>query len=172
MIVTNLTRLLQLLVLGAAQILLFNHIHLFGYATPLVYVAFLLYFPLDASRTGTLMWGFAMGMIMDVFTNTPGMAAASMTLAALIQPMLLQLMVPKDVVEDMVPNYRTMGRWNHMRYALLITVIHHLAFFTLESFSYHDPIEWLITLGSSLLLSYLLILALETFRGKKNIATA
>ena len=46
-----------MLALVAAQLLVFNHIHLFGYATPLPFVYFLLRFPLNTERWSILLWG-------------------------------------------------------------------------------------------------------------------
>lgn len=165
MILRQLLRLFQFLLLAILQILVFNSIHLFGVATPLVYVAFMLYFPLNSSRTGTILWAFCMGLCMDIFTNQPGVAAASMTFLGLIQPAILQLMAPKEAVEDMVPNYHTMGRWNHVRYILLLCVLYCIVFFAIESFSYYDLHHLLLTMGSSTLFTFIVVLLLETFRG-------
>ena len=46
MIESFLKRLWQMAVLVALQVFVFNHIHLFGYATPMVYVLFLVHMPL------------------------------------------------------------------------------------------------------------------------------
>ena len=99
MIVTLLIRLLQMLVLIAFQVLVLNHVHFLGYATPMVYVAILLYLPWNANRVGTLFLSFVMGLVLDAFSNTPGLTAASMVFAGFIQPYLLHAMAPKDTVE-------------------------------------------------------------------------
>jgi len=168
MIVTFIIRLIQMLVLVALQVLVCNHIHLFGYATPMLYVLFLAYLPLDSNRIANLCWAFVMGLLIDVFSNTPGEASASLTLAAFVQWPLLHALVPKESVEDMVPNYRTMGKWNHIRYLFVLTAVHHVAFYLLESFSFFNPIDALISLGSSFALSFVLILVIETMRGRKS----
>lgn len=168
MIITFLIRLLQMLALIAAQVLVFNHIHLMGYATPMVYVVFLLYFPWHTSRVGILFWSFVLGFIIDFFTNTPGVAAGSMVLAAMIQPVLLNAMVPKDSVEDMAPTYKSMGRWNHVRHVMLVILIQQVAFFLLERFSFFQWKELLLSFLGSYLLTLILVLALESFRGRNS----
>lgn len=168
MIITFLIRLLQMLALVAMQVLVFNHIHLLGYATPLVYVAFLFYFPWHTSRVGILLWSFVLGMIVDFFTNTPGVTAGSMVFAAMVQPVLLNAMVPKDSIEEMVPTYKSMGRWNHVRHVMLVVFLQQAVFFLLESFSFFNPIELLLTFGGSYILTLILILALESFRGRNS----
>ena len=91
-----LKRLALFVVLGAVQILVLNHIRLFGLATPLLYVYFVITFQRNTPKWAILLWSFAMGLAIDVFTNTPGLAAGSMTLIAIVQPYLLELFVPRD----------------------------------------------------------------------------
>ena len=82
------------------QVMILNHIHLFGFITPLFYVYFLLSFEYNYPRWGILLWAFVMGVILDTFTNTPGVAAASMTFVAFIQPYFLELFVGSDASDD------------------------------------------------------------------------
>lgn len=168
MILNFFIRLLQVLALGIIQVLLFNHIHFMGYGTPLVYVALLLYIPSDANRTATLIWAFLLGTLMDMFANTAGISAASLTLAAMVQPSLLKASLPKDALEDMVPNYHTMGMWNHMRYFTVLLLIHHVFYFALESFSFFNLTDLAISAGTSFASSWLIIALMETLRGKKQ----
>lgn len=168
MIIRELIHLLQLVALVALQALVFNHMHLFGYATPLVYVCFLLYFPLNYSRCGILLWGFTAGLLTDIFSNTPGVGTASTTLVAMIQPVLLQAMAPKDCVEGMMPNFHTMGYGNYARFFIILIVVHHLLFFALESFSYFNPLHLLLSCGSSIALTTSIVWAIEHLLNRKS----
>ena len=85
------SRLLWAFILLVFQGLVFNHIHFFGYATPVIYVYILCLQPLNTSRYAWLLWGFAVGLGADFFSETPGLGAASMTLTALCAPPLLRL---------------------------------------------------------------------------------
>ena len=168
MIVTLLIRLLQMLVLIAFQVLVLNHVHFLGYATPMVYVAILLYLPWNANRVGTLFLSFVMGLVLDAFSNTPGLTAASMVFAGFIQPYLLHAMAPKDTVEDMVPTYRSMGKWNHVRYVMLIVLIQQVCYFLLECFSFYNYRELLLTFAGSYVITLVIVLALEFFRNRNS----
>lgn len=167
MILVLFKRLFQVLVLAALQVMVLNQIHLFGYATPMPYVLFLVWLPLNSNRIGNMLWAFLLGLIIDVFSNTPGEASASMTLAALVQWPLLHASAPKDCVEDMVPTYTSMGRWNHTRYVIILTFVHHALFFLLESFSFFHLRDLLISFAASLALSVVLMLTFETLRHGK-----
>ena len=83
-------------VLLLVQGLVCNHIHLFHCATPLLYIMFVLHFRRNTPRWQMLVWSFALGLGVDIFANTPGVAAGSMTAIALLQPYLLELFLPRD----------------------------------------------------------------------------
>jgi len=156
------------LLLVAMQVLIFNRIHLFGYATPLVYVYVTLVFRRNSSRWLVMLWCFATGLIVDIFSNTPGVAAASMTVAGLLQPYLLPLFVGRDNDADLLPSVRELGLGKYLVYASLLTVIFCLLFFTLETFNFFDWQRWGLCIVSSSALTLLLVLVMESFRKKKR----
>ncbi|MBR2882262.1 MAG: rod shape-determining protein MreD, partial [Prevotella sp.] len=56
-----LKRISFMLVLCLMQALVLNHIHIFGCATPLLYVYLVLLFPRDMAKWAVLVWAFVMG---------------------------------------------------------------------------------------------------------------
>ena len=102
MAIDTLRRALVFVVLCLVQALVFNHIHLFGYATILLYVYFVVMLPRNYPRWAALLWSFALGLSVDMFTNTPGMAAAALTLTGFLQPYLLQLFRPAIIVHKKI----------------------------------------------------------------------
>ena len=115
-------------VLLLVQGLVCNHIHLFHCATPLLYIMFVLHFRRNTPRWQMLLWSFALGLGVDIFANTPGVAAGSMTAIALLQPYLLELFLPRDSSDDLLPGVRTLGS-SYFWYSLIIVVIYCLLFF-------------------------------------------
>ena len=168
MIITFLQRLLWMLALVAAQMVVFNYIHLFGYATPLPFVYLLLLFPLGTERWDILLWGFVCGLLCDITSLTLGIGMASMTLVAFIQPPLLRLMTPKDAVEDMQPGYDTMGFWGYFRYAFLLTLLFVLAYFLIQTFNFFHPLDFVISMASSWAITFFFCLSFEALRYKIN----
>ena len=143
------------------QALVLNHFHLLGYATPLLYVDFALTFRRGTPRWSILVWCFALGLCIDMFSNTPGVAAGAMTLIGLLQPYLLEPFVPRDSADDLIPSMRTLGIGKFITYAMLLVVIYCLVFFALEAFSFYNWQQWLICTGSSIGLTLVLILVIE-----------
>ena len=123
-------------VLVLVQGLVFNHIHLFNCATPLLYIFMVLHFRRNHPRWSVMLWSFMMGLCIDVFANTPGVAAASMTFIGLLQPYLFELFVPRDSADDLEPSMRTIGVGLYVLYTLVIVLVYNLVFFTLETFNF------------------------------------
>ena len=130
----------MLLLLLAAQVMVLNHIHICGYATPLICVYFILIMPLGAARWTKLLWAFAAGVLFDMFANTPGMMAATLTFVAMIQPHMLTLIggVDKDDSDDenTPPTMARLGTFPFMRYITVGVLLQCIVFYLLEIFSF------------------------------------
>lgn len=159
-------RLLGAVALCLVQALVFNRIHLFGYATPLLYVYMMLTFPHDYPRWGIMLWGFLLGLTVDAFSNTPGVASASLTLVGAIQPYFFGLFVQRDAPEDIAPSVGTIGGAKFTFYATVLVLVYCLCFFSLEMFSFFHWKHWLQCIGGSTLLTLIFILTIESVRKK------
>jgi len=152
--------------LCVAQILILNHIHLFGVAIPLLYVYFVITFHRSTPKWAILLWSFALGLAIDVFSNTPGLAAGSLTLIAIIQPYLLELFVPRDSIDELEVSVKVLGWGNFISFSAVLILIFCLAFFAVEAFTFYNWVHWLICAASSAVLTLILILAIESVRTK------
>jgi rod shape-determining protein MreD len=152
------------LALCLTQALVLNHIHLFNYATPLLYVYFVLIFPRNYPKWAILLWSFVLGLSIDMFANTPGVASASLTLVALLQPYLLELLLPRDATEKMKSSAKELGTGRFLLLTTVLVFIYCLVFFTLETFNFFNWVNWLICIVSSAILTIVLIMAIENIR--------
>ena len=57
------------------QVTIGNNIHLLGVAIPFLYIYFIIRLPLSLSVNWTLTLAFILGLVIDIFSNTPGMNA-------------------------------------------------------------------------------------------------
>lgn len=162
-----LSRLVWCVVLMILQVFLFNHVHLWGYATPLCYVYFLLILPADTPRWLYILSGFLLGLFADLFSNTPGVGAASLCAVGLVTPWLLSAFAPKDRDEEiLLPSAVNMEWGRFLRYALSATFLHCALFYTLEAFSFSNWQQLLLRIVSSTLLTFLIIVVLEMIRSQ------
>jgi rod shape-determining protein MreD len=101
------------------QILILNHIQIYGFGTPLACVLPILLFPLDSPRWQILLSGFVIGLIEDIFINTPGVTAATFTLIAMIQPHLLKAVSSRDNEDKTtIPSAQNLGWASYVKYIL------------------------------------------------------
>ncbi len=153
-----------MLLLVAVQVMVLNHIHLMGYAMPLITPLMLLYLPVNEGRTVTLIRMFLLGLAVDLLSGTPGQSSFSLTLAAMFRPLSLRLTMPKEHVEDMMPTRYNMGRWGHFVFLTMLTIIHHTAYFLLEAMNYFASLHLLLALLSSIVLSMVVMMSCEMLR--------
>lgn len=162
-----LTRIAWFIGLVLVQSLLLNNICLFGLATPFVYIYFLLVMDRDADRNALMATAFLLGLAVDVFSNTPGVNAGASVLVAFMRPGLLRLFSPRDEYENFEPGIYTLGIWAFVRYATIVTLLHHTALFLLEAFSFANIGYLSLRILCSTLLTVMLVMAIEFVRHKR-----
>lgn len=153
-------------VLCALQVFILNHIQLFGCAMPLFYVWFVVTMKKGTPKWAMMCWAFAMGMTLDIFTNTPGVAAAAMTAIAMAQPYLLDLFMTRESDEQITPSYATIGKKPFANFTIVMVTSYCVIYYTLEMFSFMNGLKWLECVVGSALLSIPLILAFDRLRNK------
>ena len=149
-----------------AQALVLGRIHLFHCATSLLYVYFVTLFPRNYPKWGVLTWAFVMGLAVDIFSNTPGLAAASLTAVAAIQPYFFALFVPRDAAETMEPSLLNLGPTKYIYYIVTLVTIYCLLFFTREMFNFDNLLEWLMSVLGSIIVTLALIFTFEIAKRK------
>lgn len=160
-----LPRVLWIIGLILAHTLVFNHIHLMGYATPMPYVYALIILPHGTARWIYVVLGFCIGIVIDILSNTVGAAAAALTLVGLVTPLLLRTFAPDDKLEEeFTASIKTMQWGGFLKFAVVVTLIHTLVFFLLETFSLFDAQEILIKVGSSTALTVIFMMTFEKLR--------
>ena len=148
------------------QVVVLGRIHLFGCATPLLYVWFVILLPRNYPKWSGLLWSFSMGLIIDIFFNTPGLAAASLTLIGIIQPYFFEIFVPRDSVEDLTPSVRSLGLLKYAYYVSVLVFFYCLVFFSIELFSFFEWPHWANCIIGSTLITLALIFTFELVRSK------
>lgn len=144
-----------------AQVIVLGRIHLFHYATPLFYVYFVTMFPRNYPKWSVLLWSFLLGLVIDIFSNTPGLAASVMTLLAAIQPYYLELYVPRDSADNLQPSMKTLGPVKYAYYMVPMVLLYCLLFYSLEMFTFFNVFYWLMCVVGSSLLTIVLIFTFE-----------
>lgn len=143
------------------QILFLNRISLFGYVTPLFYIWLIVRFDSYMKRTGMLLWAFSLGLVLDMFSGTPGLNAASATFLAMVQPGIVKMFVQTERYEQLFPSSATMGGRPFAGYLLLMTVLHHTTYFLLRSIPLGDWSVLVLKVIFSTLLTFIFMIVAE-----------
>jgi len=159
---TAIQRIFLFILLVLLQIWLFNNIHLFGIATPFVYLYFTVKLPIKMNRNVALILSALMGLIIDLFGSTFGLNMFVMVIVGFLRFYLLKLFAPRDVYEDYVPSFEAFGNFMFVRYVGTLTLIHVTTLHLMESFTLFDLLNLVLRILSSFILTVLLICAFES----------
>jgi hypothetical protein len=152
------------------QVYILNKIpHLHQFIVPYIYYLFVLWLPFTLSRMSVMFIGFITGMILDVFTNSPGLHAAACVLIAYMRPFVISVLTPKEIKEFNYrePSPRAMGWAPYLVYVLILTVFHHGYMTFLQWLSFGTFLRFLIKVISTTAISMLLIIIIELLFPRK-----
>jgi cell shape-determining protein MreD len=169
--VSDLVRnILRLLVFVLVQVYVLNKIpHLHRYIVPYLYFLFVIWLPFSLSRMGLMLTGFAAGLLLDYFTNTPGLHAAACVLIAYVRPFLISILIPKDTTEFNFrePSPRGMGWAPYAVFVVVLTFLHHSYMLLLEFLHFGSFIDFILRVLKYTAISLLLIFTTELLFPRK-----
>lgn len=127
---------------------------------PLLFPVLILLLPIRTNYYVMMLYALLIGFVLDMFSNTPGMHAASLVLLAFFRPRILRLFFQQD--EKKLSWARpTMYRLGFMPFLFYIGVsifIHHLFYFMLQEWSLMNILYVLYKTIISGILTVLMIL--------------
>lgn len=164
-ILLNSFRFIGLLLL---QVFVFNHINLFGYLNPMIYIVWVFLFPIRKNITTLLVLSFLLGLSVDFFSDSGGINAAATVFIAFIRLPLLKTILGKSDFDFILFNLRTVAFSKALLFVSILTIIHHLIVFSLAYFSFSDIISIILnTLYTSFFTILLIFLGIALFTKKK-----
>lgn len=164
MIITYIHRLGWFVGLALLQVLILNHVHIAGYATPFLYIYFILKFSSGTSRNELMLWAFFFGLTIDMFSDTPGMNAAATVLLAFLRPFFLRLFTPRDTLDSITPSFKSMGISPFLKYTTATVFVHTLVLLSIEFFSFFNVGLLLLRVLLCTILTVACIIAIEGIR--------
>ena len=147
------------------QVLILNNILFFGFVNPYLYILFIITLPSAVTRDVALLTGFLLGLIIDIFSGTPGFNAFATVLIAYIKPFFQKAFGPREEHEYfLVPSFKTYGAGMFLQYAGYLVLIHHFMFFLIEAGTISNFGTILIKTFCSAVFTMLLIVSIEVFK--------
>ena len=150
------------------QVLVLNHFNLFGFINPLVYVAWVILYPIKKSKTGLLIFSFLLGLSIDFFADSGGINAAATLFVAYIRLPILNMVIGKSDFDHVLFNIRSIPLLKSIAYIAIISFIHHFIIFGLEYYSINAFFTILYdTFITGIFTILLIVLGVILFTGRK-----
>lgn len=151
---------LRFIILVLLQVLVFNNIHFRGYVNPYIYIMFILMLPFEIPSWLLLISAFGIGISIDLFSDTMGMHAAASVFMAFCRPAVLRMVSStKDYELGLNPSIKDLGFNWFLNYSLILILLHHLFYFYLEVFTFHEFFYtfWRVIFSSFFTLLFIII---------------
>lgn len=159
LIVQNIIRFLLLIVV---QIFVLDNIQLYGYLNPMLYILAIIALPIHTPQNITLLLSFALGLTIDMFSNTMGLHTFATVLLGFCRTPTMRLFLPYGELLNKTPTPHYLGAIPYAKYLIVLVLIHHTALFVLESFSFYTIDMVLLKMLVSSLITITLIVAIQS----------
>lgn len=157
----------RFIVLVLLQVVLFNNINFLGYLNPLVYILFIILYPIKEKRAPFLFTAFLLGLCIDFFSDSGGINAAACVAIAYTRPLILRLAFGNNYEFQATVISKTPIA-QQLTYVVLLILIHHLVLFSLDFFSFTHTLAIIKrTLATSLFTLVLCMIIISLFSTKK-----
>ena len=116
------------------QVLLFKSFVLFNTAFCFLYVAFVLFLPIEINTLALMFIGFALGFMVDIFYDSLGLHAFTMVLIAYLRNFWLSVISPQGGYDAGTgPTLAVNGAQWFLVYTVPLIFLHHFVLFFLEA---------------------------------------
>lgn len=160
---------LLFVVLLLAQVVVFNHIVLFNVAVPIVFIYFILRLPVTLNVNWVMTLSFIMGLSVDIFSDTQGMNALACTILAVLRQPVLRLYFPRESdLTNPEPSIRSLGMGIYIKYLFTSVLLYCILIFLIEAFTFFNPLQLVLRILCSTLLSFLLILSINSLTSARR----
>lgn len=163
---------IQAVILLLIQATVMNHVRLFGYFTPIIYMYPLFKLPIQTPRWTSVLLGGVLGFTLDLLMNTIGLNLAVGAFIGVIRTPLLFSTIDDEMLEEdssiIVPSFSTLSISKYMLYLLGLTIILISSLMLLEAFSVNIYVHVLPNIIGSSIVSYILFLIFDVFFTKRK----
>ena len=132
---TLLMNILRFVLLLAIQIIVFNNMTFYGYIIPFPYILYLLLYPVNGNKTNLLVSSFALGLLLDMFSNSGGIHTTSCVILAYFRPFIFKFSFGLSY-EYQTVKINDVLTPERFLFILFSIIIHHIVLFSLEAFEF------------------------------------
>ncbi|MBU0763416.1 MAG: rod shape-determining protein MreD [Bacteroidetes bacterium] len=151
------------------QVLVLDHVHLWGFVNPYIFILFIILLPFETPGWLLLFFGFFLGLSIDIFNDTPGIHTSATVFMCFIRPAMLKLIAPREGYEPgTYPRLYYYGFNWFMKYSIIMVLVHHSVYFFLEASGFDNLLNTLIKILASGIFSLILIVLSQFLMYRKG----
>ncbi|MCM1293003.1 MAG: rod shape-determining protein MreD [Bacteroides sp.] len=151
------------------QVLVLNHVSLFGYAVIFVFIYTFAKLPVTMPKEWLFTIAFLIGLVIDIFSDTLGMNALTSTIVMALRRPVIRLYINRDdELSDTYPGSKSFGSFTFFKYVLTLSTIYCTLFFFIERFSTDSIGTTLLRIVTSSILTSLIIVGLDSLTVRKS----
>lgn len=155
---TNIKFFIHLIALLLIQLTILDNIQLHSYVYINIYILAIYILPYRLRNATILLFGFMLGLFVDLANNTMGVHAAATTLVAYIRPRLLMLTSNREQIDDIQGKQKISNFAWFFKYVIISTTVFNLVLIMVEAFSFHNFLITLLRIVCSTVASVFFIL--------------
>ncbi|MFD2586357.1 rod shape-determining protein MreD [Croceitalea marina] len=138
-----------------------------GVINPMIYIIFLYWYPLRENIAVFLLVSFLLGFTIDFFSDTMAIHSAAIVTVAFARPVLMRFCFGANF-EFQGFTFKNTTRVQRMTFLGLLTVFHHLIFFSLELLSFSHFLLILKKVFMTGIATFLICLLLSSLFAKET----
>ncbi|MGY5354781.1 hypothetical protein [Wenyingzhuangia sp. IMCC45467] len=159
----------RFLLLIPLQVLIANHMRIFGYINPQICLLFVLWYPLRKDITGLLLSAFLFGIILDTFSNSGGVNTAALLFVCYVRLPIIKFIFNDKDINLKLFKYSNYGTLQKIILILTLAFIHQFIVYVLEYFSVSYAGSILLkTFTNSLFTTFVVVIFLSIFTSTKK----
>lgn len=125
----------RFLLLIPLQVLIANHMRIFGYINPQICLLFVIWYPLRKDITGLLLSTFLFGILLDIFSNSGGVNTAALLFISYVRLPIIKFIFNDKDLNLKLFKYSNYGTLPKIMLILTLAFIHQFIVYVLEYFS-------------------------------------
>lgn len=130
---TNIKFFINLVALLIIQLAILDNIQLHSYVYINIYILAIYILPYRLSKASILLFGFFLGLFVDLANNTMGIHAAASTLLAYIRPRLLMLTSNREQIDDIQGKQNISNFAWFFKYVIISTAVFNVVLIMAEA---------------------------------------
>ncbi len=148
------------------QVIVLNEVLFYSYINPFIYIILIISLPLKTPKWYLLLYAFALGFFIDLFSGGLGFHSTATVLIAFVKPFISKITIPHNILNDSDKiTQKKIGNKAYITFSLFLIIIHSTCLFICEHLNFNFDIFTKIIASS--LVTLILLLITQLFYSEK-----